>query len=172
MSWQSVFYIPEHHVIERFDAELDYAFGKDLRKLPRTRTYMPGALAFVRRMVDGINAEVLDVTRLCCLHPLRAELELKEYGRGVFRDSWDVAKGNKCVSVPVLTFIDGYGLYRNSYNFDCDNLETVVLKARKSFQSLCTNSSSCRWKPSLSRRNSYCFPRRNSCWFFDTCRTG
>lgn len=48
-------------------------------------------------------------------HPIRAELELETFGRARFEEKWDVTRGNRCVSVPLLTFIDGFGLYRNSY---------------------------------------------------------
>jgi hypothetical protein len=117
LNWRNVYYITEANVIERFDVDLDYNFGEDKDKLPQAATYVPGSLFFVRRQVDDmtLDFEEMQITPICRLHPLRAELELKEYGRGLFREKWDISKGNKCISVPVLTFIDGFGLYRNSY---------------------------------------------------------
>lgn len=112
--WQNVHYIPEDHAVERFDVEMDYTFGEDKEKLPNLRPYQPGPHYFVRRQVNDINSEKIEVTPLCRVHTHRAEHELKEYGRGLYRDKWDISNGNKCMSVPVLTFIDGFGLYRNT----------------------------------------------------------
>lgn len=42
-------------------------------------------------------------------HPIRAELELREFGRDQFVNNWD-SKKNNCISVSLLTFIDGFGL--------------------------------------------------------------
>ena len=47
--------------------------------------------------------------------PLRAELELKVYERDYFCNNLDQAKGNRCISLPFMLFIDGFGLYRNAY---------------------------------------------------------
>lgn len=49
---------------------------------------------------------------LCYTHPIRAELKLEVYTRALFEDGW--AKF-KVISCPILIFIDGFGLYRNSY---------------------------------------------------------
>ena len=46
--------------------------------------------------------------------PHRGELELKTYGRDYFRDYLNAEKYN-CISLPYLLFLDGFGLYRNSY---------------------------------------------------------
>jgi hypothetical protein len=59
---------------------------------------------FVCRVVDSLDTD-----------PIRAELQ--EFGRAHFIENWDVQRncGCKCISVPLITFIDGFGLYRNSY---------------------------------------------------------
>ena len=57
----------------------------------------------------------MTIIPLCHTHPIRAELELQEFGRHWFVKQWDVKAGNVCISAPVQTFIDGFGLYRNSY---------------------------------------------------------
>ena len=44
--------------------------------------------------------------------PLRAELELKVNGREYFCNNLDQVKGNRCISLPFMLFIDGFGLYR------------------------------------------------------------
>ncbi|KAI1131426.1 hypothetical protein F5Y10DRAFT_262185 [Nemania abortiva] len=66
----------------------------------------------VRRIIVGD-----DLVPICHTHPPRAELELKAYGRELYADKWDSAvSGNlPVVSFPMLTFIDGFGVYRNSY---------------------------------------------------------
>jgi hypothetical protein len=50
---------------------------------------------------------------LCHTHPIRAELEIATYGRSMF-EQWDDKEGD-VISCPILIFIDGFGLYRNSY---------------------------------------------------------
>ena len=47
--------------------------------------------------------------------PLRAELELQTYGRNYFESHFDASTGSRCLSLPLLTFADGFGLYRNTY---------------------------------------------------------
>ena len=47
--------------------------------------------------------------------PLRAELELETYSRNYFHHQFNSANGTKCISLPFLLFIDGFGLYRNAY---------------------------------------------------------
>ena len=47
-------------------------------------------------------------------NPHRDKLELKTYGRQHFCDNFDSRK-EKCLSLPYLLFLDGFGLYRNSY---------------------------------------------------------
>ncbi|KAL9036395.1 MAG: hypothetical protein Q9180_004325 [Flavoplaca navasiana] len=48
--------------------------------------------------------------------PHRGELELRTYGREYFQSNFDVKDGqNRCISLPYLLFLDGFGLYRNSY---------------------------------------------------------
>jgi hypothetical protein len=52
---------------------------------------------------------------LCYTHPVRAELEIKAFGRQHFTEYFNSSNANNCLSVPLFTFIDGFGLYRNSY---------------------------------------------------------
>ncbi|KAI1753016.1 hypothetical protein F4782DRAFT_95579 [Xylaria castorea] len=50
---------------------------------------------------------------MCHTHPIRGELEISTYGREVF-EKWD----DPMIfirSCPILVFIDGFGVYRNSY---------------------------------------------------------
>lgn len=47
-------------------------------------------------------------------HPPRGELELAEFTRGHFVSKFD-QQTVSVISVPLLTFIDGFGLYRNMY---------------------------------------------------------
>ena len=46
--------------------------------------------------------------------PHRAELEIKAHGREYFRNHFD-SKTDRCISLPYLLFLDGFGLYRNSF---------------------------------------------------------
>lgn len=47
-------------------------------------------------------------------HPVRAELEISQYGRDYFTIQFNAAI-NLCLSIPYFMFIDAFGLYRNSY---------------------------------------------------------
>ncbi|TRX98548.1 hypothetical protein FHL15_000622 [Xylaria flabelliformis] len=67
---------------------------------------------YVRRLlVDG------NLVPLCHTHPTRAELELHCYGRNLFELEWDsIREGTLPVkSFPILSFIDGFGVFSNSY---------------------------------------------------------
>ena len=57
------------------------------------------------------------VVPLCHTHPIRAELEIKVYSRELYETVWDQALVGAVpvVSIPHTTFIDGFGIYRNSY---------------------------------------------------------
>jgi hypothetical protein len=50
---------------------------------------------------------------LCHTHPIRVKLEIATYGWNMF-ERWD-DKEDEVISCPILVFIDGFGLYRNSY---------------------------------------------------------
>ena len=65
---------------------------------------------FVRRLYTN---RLQSLRPLCQSHPIRAELELSHYTRQHFVEKFD--KASSCLSVPLLTFIDGFGLYRNMY---------------------------------------------------------
>jgi hypothetical protein len=47
------------------------------------------------------------------MYPLRGELEIKVYSHKMF-ESWDNVD-TKVISVPIQVFIDGFGVFRNSY---------------------------------------------------------
>jgi hypothetical protein len=47
------------------------------------------------------------------LHPLRAELEIEVYGRDHFHSL--ASQMNQCRAMPISLFIDGFGIYRNTY---------------------------------------------------------
>jgi hypothetical protein len=75
---------------------------------------VPQTPCYIRRAIlqDGKS-----VVPLCHTHPIRAQLELEVYGRECF-ERWDKLKTHSpdsVLSCPILVFIDGFGLYRNSY---------------------------------------------------------
>jgi hypothetical protein len=116
LAWEQVHYISETCVKSQIEVVLDYNFGEsESKKTSKWSSDTPVQVLFARRLIYDINAEPLQITPLCHTHPIRGELELKQYGRIHFVNKWDTAKGNKCISVPLLTFIDGFGLYRNNY---------------------------------------------------------
>lgn len=121
LSWEETYFIPERdiHGNAPIEVVLDYVFGEDRAKRSSiAQEYVSptgSSTLFSRRMVDSVDFHTIRVTPLCHTHPIRAELELREFGRRQFIEEWDFSKGLKCLSVPLLTFIDGFGLYRNSY---------------------------------------------------------
>jgi hypothetical protein len=56
-------------------------------------------------------------TPLCHTHPIRGELELRTYGRKYYEEEWDTEcpTSKPVKSFPVLSFIDGFGVFSNSY---------------------------------------------------------
>lgn len=121
LSWEHLSYLPEHHIkgTSPVNVALDHTSGETKEKKYTKTSFNPSkAELFMWRIVNDITlgASVLAITPLCRTHPIRAELELQEFGRDQFISNWDTKNGkNKCISVPLLTFIDGFGLYRNSY---------------------------------------------------------
>jgi len=120
-------YIPESHALAHItNIVADHLFDEPHG---RGRLLKPTAnQLLLRRTIDSVGPEEVLLRPLYQTPPLRAELELKEYGRRHFTTTWDVAaapvKGSstarngtvrRCISVPLLTFIDGFGIYRNSY---------------------------------------------------------
>ena len=101
-------YLPESSIIVQECVQLLYTFGD---KKVKSREDFPNHF-FVRRLIDDWDAPE-EVQLLCHTAPVRAELELRHYTRNHFVTAFD--QSSKCISVPLLTFIDGFGLYRNSY---------------------------------------------------------
>jgi hypothetical protein len=61
-----------------------------------------------------LNMKQLVVRSTVKLHTLRAELELNQYGRDYFQSH--MSSGNEqSVSMPLQLFIDGFGVFRNTY---------------------------------------------------------
>jgi hypothetical protein len=115
---EHVSFVSESHIRSGpIHVEFDYASGEKKDKLQDYgQVKIPKAgERFVRRIVDSL--ESMQFTPLCHTDPIRAELELQEFGRAHFVENWDVQRnsGCKCISVPLITFTDGFGLYRNSY---------------------------------------------------------
>ena len=108
------FFLPEDSVVSRIQVMLDYAFkdnkGQGERQI--------GKQLFIRWIITpGSSGASFDIRPLCLSHPHRAELELREFTRQSIVNNFDCKNNGQvpCYSVPLLTFIDGFGLYRNSY---------------------------------------------------------
>jgi len=125
-------FVPQTYLIELIhDIAMDYYSGETFedpspaptsgkgkgraKDFPRY-SHNPGvgnAAAAVSRalLADGTTVP------LCHTHVIRAELEMEVYGRNFFQE-WDRRKmedSESILSCPILVFIDGFGLYRNSY---------------------------------------------------------
>jgi hypothetical protein len=121
-----IIWVPEAAIIERVvpSVMIDYLF-QDPKNPEAARPRSLPDTVFVRRMTDSWDAptpcdndsddEELrqpTITPFFRIPPLRAQLELQHYTRSHFVEKFD---GHCVLSVPFLTFIDGFGLYRNAY---------------------------------------------------------
>lgn len=121
-------YIPQTHLVAQFrDIACDYYWGeqhddpspavrkkakagdKPFPKYSHRTPVMPSKSFVVRRGIAGNR-----LVPLCHTHLIRAELEIEAYSRELFEHGWD---HQRIISCPVLIFIDGFGLYRNSYRY-------------------------------------------------------
>ena len=92
-------------LVQRVEFTIDYAFGNGIPG-QRDRAFKPKSQ--IRRVLNLAHEEIRPAAQS---HPHIAELELKAYGR-----EWIIeALERSFVSLPFLTFIDGFGLYRNMY---------------------------------------------------------
>lgn len=101
-----------HHI------SLHYQYGAPANlQLPTTPT--PSDLAMCRFFIRRIfNSRLSNRSRLRPLmqsHPIRGQLEIETYGRTFLLQKMAVPGSNRAVSMPLFTFIDGFGLYRNMY---------------------------------------------------------
>ena len=93
---------------------LDYDFGADATKYPKSGVHGVASNYLAWLIRRHINLETGRVIPLCQTSPLRAELELKHFTRAYIANNFDQTISNKrCLSVPLICFIDGFGLYRN-----------------------------------------------------------
>ena len=92
---------------------MDYTLDEDQSRIPRVlpQSDVNHFPYLVRCFITATGL----FHSLCYSFSLRAELELQEYGRNYFCDEFNCVKGIRCISLPLLLFLDGFGLYRNSY---------------------------------------------------------
>lgn len=96
---------------------LDYIFKNYKLSLDRA-LYSPGRSTslILRRIVDfGSNGDIATIL-LYLNYPIRGELEIAAFSR-IHIESLDsrISRGRKTMLLPLITFIDTFGLYRNSY---------------------------------------------------------
>ncbi|MCJ1360231.1 MAG: hypothetical protein MMC33_010234 [Icmadophila ericetorum] len=101
----------------RVDIFLDYDFGMLESEVGAVAAHNIGsALArkclgqdfYIKRVM---NIDAMTIRPLNMLAPPRGELEIKAFGRDVFVKN----ASRKCFSLPIMSFIDGFGLYRNMH---------------------------------------------------------
>ena len=88
---------------------LNYAFESRAKRVSGP-SIARGQL-FVKRIFNNAQQKTRPLAQS---HPIRAELELAEFTRQHFVKNFDQSEC-PVISVPLLTFIDGFGLYRNMY---------------------------------------------------------
>lgn len=121
--------VPQEYIVSFCQVTLDRTFGvaRDdptwaptktgdklpFVKFPEQRPAMkPAENVLVRRVIQDDGTLV----PLGNTHPIRAELELQCYGRSHYTQEWDRVNqpDREVISCPVMTFIDGFGLFRNA----------------------------------------------------------
>lgn len=115
LSGVRIFYVLESNIVVDgpMQVSLDYAFGDtflDEEYRSQQAEQASQGSFFVRRLIEDIYKADSPLTSLCHTAPLRAELEIKEFTRQHFIDM----SKTRCLSVPLQTFIDGFGLYRTT----------------------------------------------------------
>jgi hypothetical protein len=65
---------------------------------------------YIRRIWNTQTSQIRPVWKA---HPIRGELEIIEFGRAMLEEKF--ANTSRVASLPFVTFIDGFGLYRNMY---------------------------------------------------------
>jgi hypothetical protein len=116
LSWNLIHFILEEHVGHHFTQVVFDHFFQDDRLIARPPPHVPNGALLIRRIHDHeIEPRLPSITPLCKSHPIRGELELLTYGREHLEQFDTKISGRKTISVPLMTFIDGFGLYRNAY---------------------------------------------------------
>jgi predicted DsbA family dithiol-disulfide isomerase len=126
-------YVPETSVFGHLHVYIDHHTGEEHEDPgwnPPRRTkgpppeplpkYVRPVFARLRREDEWYECRRIlvkeEVLPLCRTHPIRAELGLQHFGRHVFEHGWDHATNDMpVVSLPHLDFIDGFGVFQNSY---------------------------------------------------------
>ena len=115
LSWNAFHYVSENQVrAKQTNVVLDYYF-EDRNISPRPAPTIQPEHILIRRVFDLLDASSgeFNITPLCKYHPLRGELELQAFGRDHLEAFDSTLTGRKTVSLPWMTFIDAFGLYRN-----------------------------------------------------------
>lgn len=115
LSQNNVFFCTKTQVRHRFDIVLDYTFGNN-KLSPDRALYTCSTSLILRRIVDfGSNRDIV-ITPLYLNYPIRRELEITVFGR-TYIESLDsrMSRERKTILLPLITFIDAFGLYRNLY---------------------------------------------------------
>lgn len=88
-----------------------------------------------------VNTERRQMRSFRLSHPLRAEIELEIYGRTVLEQDFVNAPGRlPVISLPHLTFIDAFGVYRNMYRYFARELLSPMLSLSLRDEPLLTGS--------------------------------
>ncbi len=102
--------VPQENVLKQIqNVVFDYVFEDS--KAPGRSIIPSPDLIIIRRVLKKLE-DIFIIHPLCYTTPLRAELEFRQYSRSHFITNFN---NQQCISVPYLTFINRFSLYRNSY---------------------------------------------------------
>lgn len=117
LSQNNMFFCNKSQIRRRFNIRLDYTFSNNKIRADRpVQVQVFDKSLILRRIVDIANSIEAVVTLLCLNYPICSELEIQTFGRA-YIESLDPrqSRRRRTMSLPLLTFIDAFGLYRNLY---------------------------------------------------------
>ena len=116
LCWDQIFYIPESAIYYREDVELDYEsrIRGHVIPLEQNDNRIPTPKGYYTRRIIEDPYDKKRISQLYYSYLIRRELELKLWGREYFENQ-DITTSTRCISVLIQMFINGFGVYRNSY---------------------------------------------------------
>lgn len=117
LSQNNMFFCNKSQIRRRFDVRLNYTFSNNKIRADRlVQVQVFDKSLILRRIVNIANSVEAAVTLLCLNYPIRSKLEIQTFGRA-YIESLDPrqSRRRRTISLPLLTFIDIFGLYRNLY---------------------------------------------------------
>lgn len=116
LSQNNIFFCRESQIGHRFSIALDYIFGNDKLADRLGLLFTARESLLLRRIIDFTDVSNTSVTPLCLSYPVCSKLEIQAFGRAYIELLDSQRTGRRTtISLPLITFINAFSLYRNSY---------------------------------------------------------